>query len=58
MVERQPKVAGHDERVLAAMGKVPREAPVLPESRCASYEDGPMPIGYDQTILSHTLWRL
>ncbi|PYL28003.1 MAG: protein-L-isoaspartate(D-aspartate) O-methyltransferase, partial [Verrucomicrobia bacterium] len=38
------------ERVLAAMGKVPREVFVPPQSRAASYEDGPLPIGYDQTI--------
>ena len=51
MVERQLKDRGiKDERVLAAMGKVPREAFVPPESRAASYEDGPLPIGYDQTI--------
>jgi protein-L-isoaspartate(D-aspartate) O-methyltransferase len=51
MVERQLKGRGiKDERVLAAMGKVPREAFVPSESRDASYEDGPLPIGYDQTI--------
>jgi len=51
MVEQQLKARGiKDERVLAAMGKVPREEFVPPESRDASYEDGPLPIGYDQTI--------
>jgi protein-L-isoaspartate(D-aspartate) O-methyltransferase len=51
MVEQQLKARDiKDERVLAAMGKVPREAFVPPESRAASYEDGPLPIGYDQTI--------
>jgi len=51
MVQQQLKGRGiKDERVLAAMGKVPREAFVPPESRAASYEDGPLPIGYDQTI--------
>jgi protein-L-isoaspartate(D-aspartate) O-methyltransferase len=51
MVERQLKARGiKDERVLAAMGKVPREEFVLSESRAVSYEDGPLPIGYDQTI--------
>ena len=51
MVERQLKDRGiKDERVLAAMGKVPREVFVPPESRAASYEDGPLPIGYGQTI--------
>jgi len=51
MVERQLKASGiKDERVLAAMGKVPREAFVPLQSRAASYEDGQLPIGYDQTI--------
>ena len=51
MVEQQLKARDiKDERVLAAMGKVPRDAFVPPESRNASYEDGPLPIGYDQTI--------
>ena len=51
MVQQQLKARGiTDERVLAAMGKVPREEFVPPESRAASYEDGPLPIGYDQTI--------
>jgi protein-L-isoaspartate(D-aspartate) O-methyltransferase len=51
MVERQLKARDiKDERVLAAMAKVPREAFVPPESRDASYEDGPLPIGYGQTI--------
>jgi protein-L-isoaspartate(D-aspartate) O-methyltransferase len=40
----------NDARVLAAMAKVPREEFVAPESRAASYEDGPLPIGYGQTI--------
>ncbi len=39
-----------DARVLAAMSKVLREEFVPSESRAASYEDGPLPIGYDQTI--------
>jgi protein-L-isoaspartate(D-aspartate) O-methyltransferase len=39
-----------DERVLAAMRGVPRECFVPPESRYLAYEDGPLPIGYDQTI--------
>jgi protein-L-isoaspartate(D-aspartate) O-methyltransferase len=51
MVQQQLMARGiNDARVLAAMGKVPREAFVPPESRAASYEDGPLPIGYDQTI--------
>jgi protein-L-isoaspartate(D-aspartate) O-methyltransferase len=51
MVQRQLMTRGiNDARVLAAMAKVPREEFVAPESRAASYEDGPLPIGYGQTI--------
>jgi protein-L-isoaspartate(D-aspartate) O-methyltransferase len=51
MVERQLMTRGiNDQRVLAAMAKVPREEFVAPETRSASYEDGPLPIGYRQTI--------
>jgi protein-L-isoaspartate(D-aspartate) O-methyltransferase len=39
-----------DERVLAAMTHVPREAFVLPEWRREAYEDMPLPIGEGQTI--------
>ena len=51
MVQQQLITRGiHDERVLAALAKVPREEFVPLESRAASYEDGPLPIGYAQTI--------
>src|SRR6267143_2015380 len=40
----------HEERVLAAMAKVPREEFVPEDSRAASYTDQPLPIGYGQTI--------
>ncbi len=51
MVERQLRRRGiTDERVLAAMGKVPRELFVGPELRHAAYEDTALPIGHDQTI--------
>ena len=40
----------HDQRVLAAMGKVPREELVPPDMRGQSYHDSPLPIGYEQTI--------
>jgi protein-L-isoaspartate(D-aspartate) O-methyltransferase len=40
----------HDERVLAAMAKVPREEFVPQAARAASYTDQPLPIGYGQTI--------
>jgi protein-L-isoaspartate(D-aspartate) O-methyltransferase len=51
MVEQQLKPRGiKDERVLAAMAKVPREEFVSADARGDAYEDGPLPIGYDQTI--------
>ena len=51
MVTEQLKARGiSDERVLNAMNKVPREEFVPPDSRDGSYEDGPLPIGYGQTI--------
>ena len=39
-----------DERVLAAMARIPRERFVLPEEQYLAYEDRPLPIGFDQTI--------
>jgi len=39
-----------DERVLAAMGRIPRESFVPSEVRHLSYEDRPLPIGLEQTI--------
>jgi protein-L-isoaspartate(D-aspartate) O-methyltransferase len=39
-----------DERVLAAMAKVPREEFVPENLRGQAYEDEPLPIGHDQTI--------
>jgi protein-L-isoaspartate(D-aspartate) O-methyltransferase len=39
-----------DERVLAAMAKVPRELFVPPEVRDAAYDDAALPIGAGQTI--------
>src|SRR5437870_13713273 len=51
MVQQQLKAHGiKDERVLAAMAKVPREEFVPADQRVDAYEDGPLPIGYDQTI--------
>jgi protein-L-isoaspartate(D-aspartate) O-methyltransferase len=51
MVEKQLKFRGiKDEGVLAAMAKVPREEFVPADQRADAYEDGPLPIGYDQTI--------
>jgi protein-L-isoaspartate(D-aspartate) O-methyltransferase len=39
-----------DGRVLAAMANVRREEFVPADQRSDAYEDGPLPIGYDQTI--------
>jgi protein-L-isoaspartate(D-aspartate) O-methyltransferase len=51
MVKEQLMHRGiHEERVLAAMKKVPREEFVPEPLRAASYADQPLPIGYDQTI--------
>jgi protein-L-isoaspartate(D-aspartate) O-methyltransferase len=51
MVERQLRARGiRDARVLAAMGRAPREAFVPQSLRDSVYGDGPLPIGEDQTI--------
>jgi protein-L-isoaspartate(D-aspartate) O-methyltransferase len=51
MVQEQLKPRDlHDERVLAAMSKVPREAFVPENMRSQSYADSAVPIGHDQTI--------
>ena len=51
MVQQQLKAEGiKDERVLAAMAKVPREEFVPADQRAGAYQDGPLLIGYDQTI--------
>ncbi|HEV2047383.1 MAG TPA: protein-L-isoaspartate(D-aspartate) O-methyltransferase [Chthoniobacterales bacterium] len=51
MVQEQLVPRGiHDERVLAAMGKVPREEFVSENLRAQAYADQPLPIGHDQTI--------
>ena len=51
MVEQQLKPrAIKDERLLAAMARVPREEFVPADERGDAYEDGPLPIGFDQTI--------
>jgi protein-L-isoaspartate(D-aspartate) O-methyltransferase len=51
MVEHQLRRRGiSDERVLSAMGKVPRELFVSEETRDLAYEDGALPIGHGQTI--------
>jgi len=39
-----------DERVLAVMSHIPREKFIPPENQHLSYEDIPLPIGYNQTI--------
>lgn len=39
-----------DKRVLDVLAHVPRELFIPPESQHLAYEDGPLPIGYGQTI--------
>jgi protein-L-isoaspartate(D-aspartate) O-methyltransferase len=51
MVEHQLRARGiEDERVLAAMARVPRELFVPEEFRRHAYDDAALPIGADQTI--------
>ncbi|MGB7684707.1 MAG: protein-L-isoaspartate(D-aspartate) O-methyltransferase [Solirubrobacterales bacterium] len=51
MVERQLQGRGiEDERVLEALGAVPREAFVPPRMRHRAYADSALPIGEEQTI--------
>ncbi len=51
MVDRQLRARGtFDERVLAAMERVPRERFVPEHLRHLAYEDGALPIGNGQTI--------
>jgi protein-L-isoaspartate(D-aspartate) O-methyltransferase len=51
MVASQLRARGiRDERVLAAMARVPRHEFVPSEFRLQAYEDHPLPIGQDQTI--------
>jgi protein-L-isoaspartate(D-aspartate) O-methyltransferase len=51
MVARQLRRRGiHDERVLTAMGEVPRELFVPPDLRRRAYRDGALRIGEGQTI--------
>jgi protein-L-isoaspartate(D-aspartate) O-methyltransferase len=51
MVERQLRSRDiRDERVLQAMNTVPRHLFVPPALQSHSYEDGPLPIGEEQTI--------
>jgi len=51
MVEEQLKARGiADQKVLAAMGTIPREQCVPEEYRDSAYRDGPLPIGDGQTI--------
>jgi protein-L-isoaspartate(D-aspartate) O-methyltransferase len=51
MVERQLRRRGiEDERVLEAMGEIPRERFVGAADRARAYDDGALPIGEGQTI--------
>src|ERR1035437_6186466 len=46
----QEQLSGLPPRVLAAMGHVPRHEFVPPEQKSSAYADGPLPIGFGQTI--------
>jgi protein-L-isoaspartate(D-aspartate) O-methyltransferase len=51
MVEKQLRQRDvRDERVLQAMATVPRHLFVPPAQRAKAYDDGPLPIGQEQTI--------
>jgi protein-L-isoaspartate(D-aspartate) O-methyltransferase len=51
MVAQQLRARGiKDQRVLAVMGKMPREEFVPADQRAHAYEDRPLPIGLGQTI--------
>jgi protein-L-isoaspartate(D-aspartate) O-methyltransferase len=51
MLEKQLRRRGiRDERVLEAMSRIPREIFVPAEHRTRAYDDGPIPIGFEQTI--------
>ena len=51
MVNQQIRGRGIlDQRILDALAKIPREIFIPPVNRNRSYEDGPVPIGFGQTI--------
>jgi protein-L-isoaspartate(D-aspartate) O-methyltransferase len=51
MIDSQLRARGiTSQKVLDAMARIPREAFVPEKSRAQAYEDGPLPIGYGQTI--------
>lgn len=50
MVEELQRFGIRDERVLSAMGKIPRHLFVPEHIRHLAYEDTPLPIGHGQTI--------
>ena len=51
MVEEQIMARGiHEPRVIAAMRSVPRHCFIPPEDLAWAYSDGPLPIGFGQTI--------
>lgn len=51
MVNQQIRGRGiMDRRILDALAKIPRERFIPPVNRNRSYEDGPVPIGFGQTI--------
>jgi protein-L-isoaspartate(D-aspartate) O-methyltransferase len=51
MIEKQLRNRGiHDERVLEAMRRIPRDQFVPEDQRDEAFSDAPIPIGYGQTI--------
>jgi protein-L-isoaspartate(D-aspartate) O-methyltransferase len=50
LVEQLRREGIRDERVLAALSRVPREAFVPEEHAASAYENSALPIGHDQTI--------
>ncbi len=50
LTRRETGIDAFDDRVMAAMKKVPRHQFVPPELRYRAYDNGPLPIGMGQTI--------
>jgi protein-L-isoaspartate(D-aspartate) O-methyltransferase len=55
LVERLRRSGIRDERVLAAMGRVPRELFVPEELRAHAYDDTALPIGHGATVSQPTM---
>jgi len=58
MIKDQLRKRGiKDERVLVAMGNIPREVFVPHDRRELAYDDCPLPIGHGQTISQPYFYR-